>query len=261
VAVEFEWGKTIDPDKVDEALSAHPDARIFAFVHAETSTGVRADAETLSKVAHQHDCIVIMDAVTSLGGIPVEIDKWEIDAVYSGTQKCLSCPPGLSPVSFSERAAEAVKSRQTPVRSWFLDLNKVMGYWDGTGGRSYHHTAPINSLYALHESLVMLAEEGLENAWARHQNMHEILKAGLEELGMKMLVEEQWRLPQLNAVTIPEGVNEAAVRKQALETYNLEIGAGLGALAGKIWRIGLMGQTARRESITICLEALKEFTK
>ena len=261
VAVEFEWGKTIDPNKVEEALAANPDAKIFAFVHAETSTGVRADAQTLSKLAHEHDCLVIMDAVTSLGGIPVEIDKWEIDAVYSGTQKCLSCPPGLSPVSFSDRASEVVKARQSPVRSWFLDLSKVMGYWDGTGGRSYHHTAPINALYALHESLVMLAEEGLENAWARHRDMHERLKTGLEDLGIKMLVDEEWRLPQLNAVTVPDGVDEAAVRRQALEAYNLEIGAGLGALAGKIWRIGLMGQTAKRESITLCLQALRDFCK
>ncbi len=258
VPVEFPWGQPVDPNVVEDTLKANPDAKVFAFVHAETSTGVRSDAETLSKLAHAHDCLVVMDAVTSVAGIPVEIDAWEIDAVYTGTQKCLSAPPGLSPVSFSERAAETVRNRMEPVRSWFLDLTKVMGYWDGTGGRSYHHTAPVNALYGLHEALVMLSEEGIENSWARHAAMHERLKAGLEGVGLGLLVDEPYRLPQMNAVTVPDGVDEAAVRKTALETYDLEIGAGLGQLGGKIWRVGLMGQTAHPQAVTICTQAFAD---
>ncbi len=258
VAVEFDWGTTVDPARIDDALRAHADARLLAFVHAETSTGVATDAAAISAIAREHDCLTLMDAVTSVAGIPVEVDGWQIDAVYSGTQKCLSCPPGLSPVSFSERAVAAVKARRTPVQSWFLDLTKVMAYWDGSGGRSYHHTAPVNALYGLHESLVMLAEEGIENSWARHAAMHQELKTGLESLGLEFLVPAESRLPQLNAVKVPAGVDEAAVRAHVLRRYGLEIGAGLGALAGKIWRIGLMGQTAQRGSVTLCVEAMKD---
>jgi alanine-glyoxylate transaminase/serine-glyoxylate transaminase/serine-pyruvate transaminase len=233
VMVEDEWGQAVDPQKLEEALKANPDARVVAFVHAETSTGAQSDAETLVKLAHQHDCLTIVDTVTSLGGTPIHMDKWGIDAIYSGTQKCLSCTPGLSPVSFSERALDKVRNRKSPVQSWFLDLNLVMGYW-GTGAkRAYHHTAPINALYALHESLRILQEEGLENAWARHRHNHNALKAGLEAMGLTFIVDEAHRLPQLNAVSIPEGVDDATVRSRLLNEYNLEIGAGLGALAGK----------------------------
>ncbi|MEN3974180.1 alanine--glyoxylate aminotransferase family protein [Emcibacter sp. SYSU 3D8] len=258
VAVEFDWGTTVDPGKIEDALRAHPDARLLAFVHAETSTGVATDAAAISAIAREHDCLTLMDAVTSVAGIPVEVDGWQIDAVYSGTQKCLSCPPGLSPVSFSERAVAAVKARKTPVQSWFLDLTKVMSYWDGSNGRSYHHTAPVNALYGLHESLVLLAEEGIENSWARHAAMHLELKDGLEGLGLEFLVPVESRLPQLNAVKVPAGIDEAAVRAHVLERYGLEIGAGLGSLAGKIWRVGLMGQTAQRSSVTLCVEAMKD---
>jgi alanine-glyoxylate transaminase/serine-glyoxylate transaminase/serine-pyruvate transaminase len=258
VAVEFEWGTTVDPARIDEALQTHRDTKILAFVHAETSTGVATDAAAISDIGRRHGCLTLMDAVTSVAGIPVEVDGWQIDAVYSGTQKCLSCPPGLSPVSFSERAVAAVKARKTPVQSWFLDLTKVMAYWDGSGGRSYHHTAPVNALYGLHESLVMLAEEGIENSWARHAAMHQELKTGLEALGLEFLVPAESRLPQLNAVKVPQGVDEGAVRAHVLQRYGLEIGAGLGALAGKIWRIGLMGQTAQRSSVTLCVEAIRD---
>jgi alanine-glyoxylate transaminase/serine-glyoxylate transaminase/serine-pyruvate transaminase len=257
VMVEDEWGKAVDPQKLEEALKANPDAGIVAFVHAETSTGAQSDAETLVKLAHQHDCLTIVDTVTSLGGTPIHMDKWGIDAIYSGTQKCLSCTPGLSPVSFSERALDKVRNRKSPVQSWFLDLNLVMGYW-GTGAkRAYHHTAPINALYALHESLRILQEEGLENAWARHRHNHNALKAGLEAMGLTFIVDEAHRLPQLNAVSIPEGVDDATVRSQLLNEYNLEIGAGLGALAGKVWRIGLMGHACRAENILLCVSALE----
>ncbi|MEZ5535467.1 MAG: alanine--glyoxylate aminotransferase family protein [Thiolinea sp.] len=256
VMVMDDWGKPVDPAKVEEALIANPDAKIVAFVHAETSTGVQSDAETLVKLAHKHDCLAIVDAVTSLTGSPLKVDEWEIDAIYSGTQKCMSCVPGISPVSFGERAVEVIKNRKTPVQSWFLDMNLVMGYWGGGAKRAYHHTAPVNSLYAFHEALVMVQEEGLENAWARHRHNHNALKAGLEAMGINFVVEEAYRLPQLNLVTVPEGVDEAAVRNQLLNNYDLEIGAGLGALAGKVWRIGLMGHASNQKNVLLCLNAL-----
>jgi alanine-glyoxylate transaminase/serine-glyoxylate transaminase/serine-pyruvate transaminase len=256
VVVEDAWGRAVDPAKVEAAFSNHPDAKILAFVHAETSTGAQSDGAALAAIARKHGALVIMDCVTSLGGTPVLIDAWGIDAAYSGSQKCLSCTPGLSPVTFSERAIEKVKARKTPVQSWFMDLNLVLGYWSGDGKRTYHHTAPINPLYGLHEALVMLAEEGIENAWARHRAQHEALKAGLENLGLEFIVPESERLPQLNSVTIPAGVDDAAARARLLSEFNLEIGAGLGVLAGKIWRIGLMGATARRENVDYCLKAL-----
>ncbi len=257
VMVEDEWGTVVDPDKVEAALKANPDAKILAFVHAETSTGAQSDAATLCKLARDADCLSIVDTVTSLGGSPLKVDEWGADAVYSGTQKCLSCVPGLSPVTFNERALEVVKNRTTPVQSWFMDLNLVMGYWGSGGQRAYHHTAPVNSLYALHESLRILQEEGLENAWDRHEKNHQALKAGLEAMGIGFVVKEGDRLPQLNAVWIPQGVDDAAVRKQLLSDFNLEIGAGLGALAGKVWRIGLMGHASSAENVIFCLSALE----
>lgn len=262
IVVDNEWGEAVNPADVEAALKAHPDAKFLAFVHAETSTGALSDAKTLCALAKQHNCLTIVDAVTSLGGVELRVDEWGIDAIYSGSQKCLSCVPGLSPVSFSPAAVDKLKSRKTPVQSWFLDQTLVMGYWSGTADnnakRSYHHTAPVNALYALHESLRLLANEGLEAAWQRHADMHQVLKQGIEGLGIKFVVDESSRLPQLNAVYIPEGVDDAAVRKQLLECYNLEIGAGLGALAGKAWRIGLMGFGARRENVALCLKALEE---
>lgn len=257
VMVEDEWGKAIDCNKVEEALKANPDAKILAFVHAETSTGAQSDAKTLCELAQKHDCLTIVDAVTSLGGTELRVDDWGIDAIYSGTQKCLSCTPGISPVSFSKKATDVISSRKTKVTSWFLDMNLVMGYWGANTKRAYHHTAPVNALYALHESLVMLQDEGLENAWQRHATNHLALRAGLEAMGLSFVVDEADRLPQLNSVTIPDGVDDAAVRAQLLKEFNLEIGAGLGALAGKVWRIGLMGHTARAENIMLCLSALE----
>lgn len=257
IMVQDSWGRAVDPQKLEDALKANPDAVLVAFVHAETSTGAQSDAKTLVELAHKHDCLTIVDAVTSLGGTPLKVDEWGIDAIYSGTQKCLSCIPGLSPVSFSEAAAEKIKGRSHKVQSWFLDMNLVMGYWGGGAKRAYHHTAPVNALYGLHESLVMLQEEGLENAWARHAANHEALKAGLEALGLSFVVPEAERLPQLNAVSIPEGVDDAAVRARLLNEFNLEIGAGLGDLAGKVWRIGLMGHASRAENIVLCIAALE----
>ncbi len=257
VMVQDPWGRAVDLAKLEQALEQNPDAKIVAFVHAETSTGARSDAKAIWELAHRHGCLVIADCVTSLGGIPIKVDEWGLDAVYSGTQKCLSCVPGLSPVTFSERAIEKIKGRATRVQSWFLDLNLVMGYWGEGAKRAYHHTAPVNALYALHESLVMLREEGLENAWKRHARHHQALKAGLEAMGLTFVVPEDERLPQLNAVSIPGGVEDAAVRGRLLNEFNLEIGAGLGDLAGKVWRIGLMGHSARAENVIFCLSALE----
>jgi alanine-glyoxylate transaminase/serine-glyoxylate transaminase/serine-pyruvate transaminase len=255
VIVEDKWGAPVDPQKVEDALKQNPDAKVVAFVHAETSTGALSDAKTLCEIAQRHNCLTIVDTVTSLGGSPVKVDEWKIDAIYSGSQKCLSCPPGLSPVSFSERVVELVKNRKGKVQSWFMDLNLLLGYWGTT--RTYHHTAPTNALYALHEALVMLYEEGLEHSWARHQRNHTALKAGLKTLGIEYLVEEKSRLPQLNSVHVPEGIDEKEVRRRLLADYSLEIGAGLGDLAGKIWRFGLMGYSSRIENVVLCLGALE----
>ncbi len=256
VVVEDTWGRAVDPAKLEDALKANPDACIVSFVHAETSTGARSDAKTLVDIAHRHDCLAIVDAVTSLAGCELEVDHWGIDAVYAGTQKCLSCTPGLSPVSFNERALEKVRGRRTKVNSWFLDLNLILGYWGEGEIRTYHHTAPINALYALHEALLMLKEEGIENAWARHYENHLALRAGLESMGLELIVPDDERLPQLNAVAIPGGIDDLAVRSRLLQDFNLEIGAGLGALAGKVWRIGLMGYSSRAENIMLCIGAL-----
>lgn len=258
VTVDTEWGKPVDPQQVEEALKAHPDAKIVAFVHAETSTGARSDAEVLCGLAKQYGCLSIVDAVTSLAGIPVLVDDWGVDAIYSGSQKCLSATPGLSPVSFSKRAVRAIKKRETPVQSWFLDLSLVMQYWgDGGSKRSYHHTAPVNALYSMHEALLMLQQEGLDTSWERHQAMHERLRDGLLDLGFRYVVDEAHRLPQLNAVFLPEGVDEAGLRQKLLHEYNLEVGGGLGDFAGKIWRIGLMGYAARQENVDRLLEILR----
>lgn len=257
ILVQDPWGAAVDPHKLEETLKSHPDAKVVAFVHAETSTGACSDVKTLVEIAHRNDCLTIVDTVTSLGGSPLKVDEWGIDAVYSGSQKCLSCTPGLSPVSFSERAAERIRTRQTKVQSWFLDLNLVMGYWGGGGKRAYHHTAPINALYGLHEALVLLQEEGLEKAWERHQRNHQALGAGIEAMGLRFVVKEEERLPQLNAIAIPEGVDDATVRTRLLQEYGLEIGAGLGEMAGKIWRVGLMGYGSNPRNVLVFLGALE----
>lgn len=257
VLVEDSWGSPVSPGKVELALRDHPEAKVLAFVHAETSTGACSDAKALCKLAADAGVLTIVDAVTSLGGIEIDVDGWGIDAIYSGTQKCLSCTPGISPVSFSQRAIDKITSRKKPVPSWFLDTNLVMGYWGAGAKRAYHHTAPVNALYALHESLVMLLEEGIDNAWDRHRSNHLALVAGVEAMGLALVVDEEYRLPQLNSITIPDGVDEAKVRSLLLENYSLEIGAGLGALAGKVWRVGLMGESSRRRNVLYFLSALE----
>ncbi len=259
LVVDDVWGEPVDPEKVADALKANPDAKAVAFVHAETSTGAQTDAASIIGLARDAGCLSIVDAVTSLGGTPVLTDQWGADAVYSGSQKCLSCVPGLAPVTFSERAIARLKERKNRVPSWFMDLGLVLEYWNAPGGkRVYHHTAPVNSLFALHESLVMLRDEGIEAAWERHRLHHAALKAGLEALGLRFLVREDARLPQLNTIHVPVGIDEAAVRRQLLERNNLEIGAGLGPLAGKVWRLGLMGHSARAENVELCLGALAD---
>lgn len=257
VIVEQAWGRAVDPARLEDALKLHPDAKIVAFVHAETSTGVQSDALALCKLAQAYDCLTIVDCVTSLAGIEVALDAWGVDAAYSGTQKCLSCAPGLSPISMSQRAVDVIKARKTPVVSWFLDLNLVMGYWGEGKTRAYHHTAPVNALYGLHEALVVLTQEGLATSWDRHMRNHNALKAGLEAMGLTFVVPEAERLPQLNLVSIPDGVDEASIRKQLLSQYDLEIGAGLGSLAGKVWRIGLMGYGSNPKNVLLCVNALE----
>lgn len=254
--LDFEWGEAVDPAQLQAALQADPEISIIAFVHAETSTGVRSDAQALCRIAQAHDCLSIVDAVTSLGGIELAVDDWGIDAIYSGTQKCLSCIPGLSPVSFSKKAVAKIQERAGQSHSWFLDLNLVMNYWGEGAKRTYHHTAPVNSLYALHEALLILKEEGLEAAWQRHALHHKALVAGLAALGIEMLVAEDIRLPELNTVAIPAGIDDASVRAQLLERFDLEIGAGLGKFAGNAWRIGLMGNGCNQQNVLHCISAL-----
>ena len=255
IMVMDRWGDPVDPEKLEAVIKEHPDAKVVAFVHAETSTGVRSDAETLCRLAKSAGMLVIMDAVTSLAGIDLQADAWGADVVYSGTQKCLSGLPGISPITFSNDAVAAIQARKHKVQSWFLDMNLIMGYWGEGAKRSYHHTAPVNAVYALHEALLMLEEEGLDASFARHKANHLKLAAGLSQLGLEMAVAEEWRLPQLNSVVIPEGLDDVLIRGRLLAEFDLEIGAGLGELAGKQWRIGLMGTSSNAVNINRCLTA------
>ena len=255
-AIEFDWGAPVDVAQVRERLSKK-DYRIVAVVHAETSTGVANPVAEIGALVRETDALYLVDTVTSLGGMPVEADDWGVDAVYSGTQKCLSCPPGLAPVSFSERAVEKTMQRKTKVPNWYLDLSMIVNYWEGKK-RAYHHTAPVNMLYGLHQALGLILDEGPENVFGRHMDCHALLVETLGDMGIAMFVDPDCRLPMLNAVVIPEGVDEAAVRSRLLTDYRIEIGAGLGPLAGKIWRIGVMGHTARPENITRLASALSD---
>ncbi len=253
--IERPWGEVFSLAEVKEAL-ARVKPRVVAIVLAETSTGAWQPIEEIAAAVRDAEAMLILDTVTALGGIPVEIDKWQIDAVYSGTQKCLSCPPGLAPVSFSDRAVENILARKQKVRSWYLDVSLIANYWGGD--RVYHHTAPINMTYALHESLRLVLAEGLEACWARHRRNHGALRAGLAALGIGYATQAGHELPQLNAVKIPEGVDDVTVRKALLERFNVEIGAGLGAFKGKVWRIGLMGYSSRPENVFKLLDALEQ---
>ncbi len=254
--LEFEWGTPVLPEVVAEHLKKSS-YDIVGIIHAETSTGVRNPVQEIGDLVAKTGALYVVDCVTSLGGIPVTMDSWHCDVLYSGTQKCLSCPPGLSPVSFSDKALEKLKKRKTKVPNWYLDLSLIMNYWEGHT-RAYHHTAPINMLYGLYQALDMVLAEGLPAVFKRHEEMHQLLAKGLENLGISFYVAPEYRLPQLNAVTIPAGVDEAAVRSRLLDEFHIEIGSGLGPLAGKIWRIGLMGHTARPENVERLLAALKK---
>jgi len=256
IKVEADWGTPINPEDVKKALaSCNP--KLLAIVHAETSTGVLQPLEEISKMTKEAGALLVVDAVTSYCGTDLKVDEWGIDALYSGSQKCLSAPPGLSPVTFSQAAIDVLDNRKTKVQSWFLDLTMVKNYWAGAK-RAYHHTAPVSAMFAMREALRIVLEEGLENRFKRHQKNHELLRDGLEAMGFEFLVEKEYRLPMLNAVVIPDGVDEAAVRKRLLNEYNIEIGGGLGPYAGKIWRIGLMGESSTPNHVNMLLAALKE---
>jgi alanine-glyoxylate transaminase/serine-glyoxylate transaminase/serine-pyruvate transaminase len=253
-ALEFEWGTPVVVDAVREKLAGRP-YRIVAVVHAETSTGVANPVAEIGALVRPTGALYLVDGVTSLGGMPVQLDAWGADAFYSGTQKCLSCPPGLAPFSLSERAVAKLRARKTKVPNWYLDVSMIVNYWEGAK-RAYHHTAPVNMIYGLYQSLLCILDEGLESAFARHRDAHRQLAAGLEKLGLELLVRPDCRLPMLNAVKVPAGVDEARVRARLLDEYRIEIGAGLGPLAGKTWRVGLMGHTARPANVERFLGAL-----
>ena len=257
VRVEHAWGEPVDPQRVEAALWARG-AKLLAFVHAETSTGVMSDPAPLCALAREHGALTVVDCVTSLGGIPVEAQGWGADVLYSGAQKCLSAPPGLAPFALGPRAQTAVKARKIPPRTWLNDFGLLMEYWGGAGGRAYHHTAPVNAVYGLHEALVATFEEGLEARFSRHARMHAALTAGLEALGLSSPVAPAHRLPQLNLVAAPEGVDEARVRAHMLDRFGVEIGGGLGAFKGKAWRIGLMGASATPRHVRLVLVALAD---
>lgn len=252
--LERNFGEIFSAEEIAEVLQrVHP--KVVGIVHAETSTGAWQPLEEIAQVVHDNDALLLVDCVTSLGGAPVEVDRWELDAVYSGTQKCLSCPPGLAPVTFSPRAVEAINRRQTKIASWYLDMSLVRSYWGNA--RAYHHTAPINSNYGLHEALRLVLEEGLEPRFARHVHNHRALKAGLQALGIEYSVAEGHQLPMLNSVWVPEAVDDGAVRSQLLSEYGIEIGGGLGPMKGRTWRIGLMGGASTARNVLLFLAALE----
>lgn len=259
VVMEAEWGRVFTPDQVREALGRCRRPKLVALVHAETSTGAWQPLEEMASIIHNTGALFMVDAVTSLGGCPVQIDAWGIDACYSGTQKCLSCPPGLSPVTFNQAALEVIRKRKSKVQSWYLDLTMIEKYWGEE--RVYHHTAPISMNYALREALRLVQEEGLAARFRRHQHNHEALAAGLAAMGMALAAQEGHRLWTLNSVAIPTNVDDAAVRRQLLEEYNIEIGAGLGPLRGKVWRIGLMGESSTRSNVLLVLSALEDILR
>jgi len=254
IKVEAPMGRPIDPEDVRRAIAEHGDARLVGIVQAETSTGVLQPLDDIAKMAHDAGMFVLVDAVTSLGGMEVPVDRLGLDMVYSGTQKCLGCPPGLAPVTVSERAADFISNRKSKVQSWYLDLTMIMRYWGQE--RFYHHTAPVNMVYGLNEGLRIIMEEGLEDRWNRHSRNAKALWSGLEAMGLELLVEREFRLPSLTSVKIPEGVNEAAIRKYLMDKYSIEVGSGLGELKGGIIRIGLMGGGSNRKNIVLFLAAL-----
>jgi alanine-glyoxylate transaminase/serine-glyoxylate transaminase/serine-pyruvate transaminase len=255
VAVEAEWGRTIDPEEVSRCLRRHPGTKVVAVVHAETSTGAWQPLEEIGRLTRDAGALFVADAVTSLGGCPLEVDGWLVDACYSGTQKCLSCPPGLSPLTFGPRAVDALRARKNPVQSWYLDLTMIERYWGEE--RVYHHTAPVSMNYALLEALRLIDEEGLEARWRRHERNHLALVEGLSALGLELAAEEGRRLWTLSSVRIPPGVDDGGLRRALLEEFSIEIGGGLGPLKGKTWRVGLMGESSTEANVLLLLSALE----
>jgi len=253
--IERPWGEVFTPDDLKDALAAAK-PKVVGIVMAETSTGASQPIEEISNAVHDAGALLLVDTVTALGGMPVKVDDWNIDAVYAGSQKCLSCPPGLAPVSFSPRAMDVIMNRKTKVQSWYLDVTMLANYWGSN--RVYHHTAPVNMTYALYEALRIIHEEGLENCFVRHMQNHLALKAGLSALGIEYAAQEGYQLPMLNAVRIPEGVDDAAIRGGLLNRFGIEIGAGLGDFKGKVWRIGLMGYASRANNVLLFLSALEQ---
>lgn len=251
--IDAPWGEIIEPEDVRAALAAHPESKVVGIVHAETSTGALTPLEEISRLTHDAGALLLVDAVTSLGGVDLRIDDWGIDACYSGTQKCLSCPPGLAPVSFGPAAVDKLHQRRSKVQSWYLDLTMISQYWGEN--RVYHHTAPVNMSYALYEALRMVLEEGLDARQARHLRHHQALRAGLEALGLSYIPTHS--LPNLNAIHVPEGADDPIVRRRLLTEYGIEIGAGLGPFAGKAWRIGIMGSSCTRRNVMLVLSALE----
>ncbi len=254
--VKAPWGEAIDPGLMSEAIRSVHHPKVVALVHAETSTGVLQPLEQVAAEAHDSGALTIVDAVTSLGGVELQVDRLGFDVTYSGSQKCLSCPPGLAPITVSERAAEVIRNRRSPVRSWYLDLSMIQRYW--TQERFYHHTAPVNMIYGLHEALRCIVEEGLESCWQRHLANAQALCDGLHSIGLDTLASPANRLPSLISVRVPAGIDEAAVRKTLLTRFNIEIGGGLGELKGRIWRIGLMGHGSRERNVLLLLAALEK---
>jgi alanine-glyoxylate transaminase/serine-glyoxylate transaminase/serine-pyruvate transaminase len=254
IRLDGEWGKPFTPEQVRLALDSRH-VKLVCIVHVETSTGVLQSLEDIARVAHEHGAMILVDTVASLGGTPMEIDAWEIDACYTGSQKCLSCPPGLAPITLNDRAVDVIMSRKTPIDTWYLDMSMVKNYWGGN--RVYHHTAPVSMVYALREALVLIHEEGLENCLARHALNYRAFRAGIDAMGLKFFVDEAWRTPMINPVLAPEGIDEARVRARLLQHYGIEVGGGLGALKGKAWRVGLMGQSSHKDHVLLFLSALE----
>lgn len=258
--VEAEWGKIVEPSQVKKALEQYPRPKLVSLVHAETSTGVLQPLQEISDLVHEAGALFVVDAVTSYCGIPVKVDEWKIDALYSGSQKNMSGPPGLSPLTFSDAAVEVLERRSRRVQSWFLDLGLVKSYWEGAK-RVYHHTAPVSSLFGFYEALLLVREEGLENRWARHKEVHKYLKQKLEHLGFRYVVEEEYRLPNINAVYLPDGIEEPKLRSELLNQYNIDVGAGYGVFAGKILRVGIMGESCTKNHVNLLAGALEELLR
>ncbi len=258
VDVIFEWGKAIDLTILEDTIKAHPDAKVVCVVFAETSTGVQSDLQAIAALCKQYDRFLVADAVPALGGSIIKVDEWGIDVLFSGSQKCLSCTPGVSPITFSDKAVERIKNRKQKVMNWFYDISSMLGYWGGNQKRTYHHTAPIHSLYALHETLCMISEEGIENRWKRHYEVRDYAHQKFAELGLNLLVPKEIQMPQLHPVIVPEGLDYNIVTKTLLTDFGIELGAGLGPFAGKIWRIGFMGENARIENVDYLVQAFEQ---